>query len=174
MSAIPVFGQIDTRVAAVVRAAGFLSFALALLACGDANESASSDGAAADATDPCTLVTVEEAAQALGAPAQADRPREANIPPRLATCRYTADRDPALAVMTVMVRQGYSDSEAKTGFESAREQFAQAEAVNGLGDQAFQLGDQLHVLSGVTHLTIAGDIERAAARSLAEQALGRL
>jgi hypothetical protein len=30
------------------------------------------------------------------------------------------------------------------------------------------------VLSGVTHLTIAGDIERAAARSLAEQALGRL
>jgi hypothetical protein len=168
------FGQTETGVDAVFRAAGVLSFALALLACSDANESASSDGALAEAVDPCTLVTAEEAAQVLGAPAQADRPLEANIPPRLATCRYTAARDPAFAVMTVMVRQGYSDSEAKTGFESTREQFGQAEAVDGLADQAFQLGDQLHVLSGVTHLTIAGDIERAAARSLARRALDRL
>jgi hypothetical protein len=158
----------------LVRAAGVLSVAMTLQACSDADESASSGEAAIAAIDPCLLVTPAEAAQALGAPAEADRPREANIPPRLATCRYAADRDPALAVMTVMVRQGYSDSEAKTSFDLAREQFAQAEGVDGLGEQAFRLGDQLHVLSGTTHFTIAGDIDDAVARSLAEQALERL
>ena len=167
-------GRIPALCRTVARGAGLAMLALTLQACSDANESAASDTAAAELADPCALVTADEAAQALGAPAQADRPREANIPPRLAACRYTADRAPALAVMTVLVRQGYSDSEAKTGFEMAREQFGQAEVVNGLGDQAFQLGDQLHVLRGTTHLTISGDIEPAVARTLAEQAVERL
>jgi hypothetical protein len=168
-----VIAQGTRRSAACGPAVGIVGLALLLQACGGSEDTSPNGTAAVNAIDPCTLVTADEAAQALGAAAQADRPSEANIPPRLATCRYTAPRGAGLAVMTVMVRQGYSDTEARTGFEGAREVFGDAENID-LGDQAFFAAEQLHVLRGTTHLTISGDFSSAVARDLAEGALERL
>lgn len=165
--------QTVRRSAAGARAAGMAGLALLLHACGGGDEASTSNTAAANEIDPCTLVTADEAAQALGAAAQADRPSEANIPPRLATCRYTAPRGVGVAVMTVMVRQGYSDTEARTGFEGMREIFDETENVE-LGDEAFFAAEQLHVLRGTTQLTISGDFGADVAADLAERALGRL
>jgi hypothetical protein len=154
--------------------------AVAMPGCGGDRPTGSASSApaaqSADATravDPCTLVTNAEATQALGAEARQDRPSEANIPPRLLTCRYTAPRGEGLAVMSVMVRTGYSDAEAKSSFQGTRE-VGQTEAVSGLGDDAFWLMDQLYVLKGTRSVTVAGDIERAAAEELARKALDRL
>jgi len=147
-----VFGQCRRRVAPRVQAAGIAGLALLLQACGGSEDASPNGTAAVNAIDPCTLVTA---------------------PPRLATCRYTAPRGAGLAVMTVMVRQGYSDTEARTGFEGTREVFGDAENID-LGDQAFFAAEQLHVLSGTTHLTISGDFGSAVATDLAERALGRL
>src|SRR5687768_16486354 len=72
-----------------------------LSACGGAGSSPASDASSAGAqpalhvssagTDLGALVTSEEATQALGAAVgPAERPKEANHPPRMATCRYVA------------------------------------------------------------------------------------
>ena len=146
-------------------------------ACGGGAETTAGTAAVASPTgtiDPCALVTAAEAADALGAQsAEPDRPAAANIPPGLVTCRYVAQRGQGVAVLTVMVRTG-SESESRIGFESAREQFAAAQPAEGLGDDAFVLGDQLHVRKGPVHLQISGDIPGDVARRLAETALGRL
>lgn len=126
-------------------------------------------------SDPCSLVTSEEAGKALGAPVgNPERPKEANIPPRLTTCRYVAQRGQGVAVMSIMVRRSDSGSEARAGFRAAREQFPQAETVPGLGDESFWFANQLNVLSGTVYLNITGDFDRAAAESLGQSALTRL
>jgi hypothetical protein len=140
-----------------------------------AQSSAPPSAAAGTAVDPCALVTSAEAAQALGAAVgDAERPKESNIPPRLATCRYVAQRGQGVAVMTVMVRLSDSASEARSGFRSAREQFPNAEAVAGLGDEAFWIANQLNVLRGTVYVNITGDFDRATAQAVAETALKRL
>jgi hypothetical protein len=141
----------------------------------DSGTSTPPDGSSSSAAtiDPCALVTKAEADQALGAEATQERPSEANIPPRLVTCRYTAPRGQALAVMTVMVRIGYSDSEARTGFQGTR-QLGNTEPVAGLGDDAFWLMNQLYVLKGTRQLTISGDVSKEQVQQLARQAVARL
>jgi len=154
-----------------------------MIACGGdpAPAGSGADPAAASApqtsgsVDPCTLVTGAEASKALGViVSEPERPKEANIPPRLVTCRYVGPRGQGLAVMTVMVRRGESASESQSGFRSMKEQLPGAEAVAGLGDDAFYFGDQLNVLAGTAYLNIAGDFDLATARSLAATALQRL
>jgi hypothetical protein len=144
---------------------------------GDAGSgTASGPGQSADsqaAIDPCALVTQAEADKALGGGAKQERPGEANIPPNLVTCRYMAPRGEGLAVMTVMVRTGYSENEARSGFQGTRE-LGETETVTGLGDEAFWLADQLYVLKGVRSLTLAGDVERTTAEELARTAVNRL
>jgi hypothetical protein len=125
------------------------------------------------ALDPCTLVTRAEADQALGAASTPERPGEANIPPRLLTCRYTAPRGQGLAVMTVMVRAGYSDAEAKTTFQGMRE-VGPTQPVAGLGDDAFWLADQLWILKGTRSISVSGDLDHATGEALARKALERL
>jgi hypothetical protein len=153
-----------------------------LTSCGGAaDDTASTRSASSSATgaqaaiDPCGLISASEAEQALGGPVGSpERPAQANIPPRLVTCRYVAPRGQGVAVLSVMVRQGDSDSEARIGFQSAKEQFPGAEAVPDLGDQAFWFANQLNVLRGRVYLNITGDFDSATARSLAERALKRL
>jgi hypothetical protein len=161
------------------RVLGF-SLAIALAGCGGDGSSDSAPSTSSSATadagsaiDPCALVTKAEADEALAAASTEERPGEANHPPVLVTCRYTAPRGAGLAVMTVMVRTGYSDAEAKTGFQGTRE-VGPTEAVSDLGDEAFWLGDQLYVLAGRRSLTVAGDIDRATAERLARQAVDRM
>lgn len=125
------------------------------------------------AIDPCALVTQDEAEKALGAGAKQDRPGEANHPPNLVTCRYTAPRGEGLSVMTVMVRTGYSENEARSGFQGTRE-LGETESVSSLGDEAFWLADQLYVLKGIRSLTLAGDVDKTTAEDLARTALDRL
>jgi hypothetical protein len=72
-----------------------------------------------------------------------------------------------------MVRTGFSDAEAKTGFQGTRD-VGPTEAVSGLGDDAFWLGDQLYVLSGRRSLTLAGDVDKTTAQRLAQQAVDRM
>jgi hypothetical protein len=162
-------------------ARALLAAACFLAGCGGSGQSpaetvkAGASPAASAAIDPCALVTKSEAETALGgAVAEAERPPEANIPARLATCRYVAQRGQAVAVMTVMVRQGESESESRIGFGQARDQFPAAEAVTGLGMDAFWIGNQLNVLQGRVYLNITGDFDQATARMLAATALTRL
>lgn len=109
-----------------------------------------------------------------GSVAEAERPSAANLPPRLVTCRYVAQRGPGVAVMSVMVRRGERDSESRIGFEQAREQFPEAQGVDGLGESAFWYGNQLNVLQGRVCLNITGDFDLATASALASTALERL
>ena len=129
--------------------------------------------AGAPAFDPCVLVTRAEADQALGGDAAVERPPEGNPAPNLATCRYTAQRGPGVAVLTVMVRTGYSENEAKTQFDGTKA-LGQAQPVANLGDDAFWLADQLWVLHGTRALTISGSIDKATGEGLARQAVARL
>ncbi len=125
--------------------------------------------------DPCALVTKAEAEEALGGPVgKLERPPEANIPPRLTTCRYVAQRGRGVAVITVMVRMGYSGDESRLGFQSAKEQFAEAQAAPGIGDDAFWVGNQLNILQGNVYLIIGGDLELDKAKILGQRALARL
>jgi hypothetical protein len=127
-----------------------------------------------DAIDPCALVTKAEAEEALGAPVgEAEKPKEANIPPSLATCRYVAKSGQHVSVLTITVRIGSSPSESKSGFESTKEMFTGAQPVPGIGDDAFWFGDQLNVLKGKVYLIIGG-VERDKAAALAQTALKRL
>ena len=123
--------------------------------------------------DACTLVTNAEADQALGAPSKQERPAEANHPPHLMACRYTAERGQGLAVLTILVRTGYSETEAKGTFEGTRD-LGKTEPVSGLGDQAFWFADQLNVLKGLRSLTLTGDVRRSSAEELARKAADRL
>jgi hypothetical protein len=144
---------------------------------GRSNDSTSSTPATATAAkgelDPCALVTKAEADQALGADATADRPSEANIGAGLLTCRYTAPRAQGVAVMTVMVRTGSSEAEAKSGFQGVCA-VGETESVPGLGDEAFWLINQLYVLKGARTLTITGDFDKVTAQELAKKGLDRL
>ena len=125
--------------------------------------------------DPCALVTSAEATQALGAAVgPAERPREANHPPRMVTCRYVAPKGQGVAVMTVLVQRSDTASQARIGFQSAKEQFPGATNVPGLGDDAFAVANQLNVLKGPVHLNITGDFDLGTSKSLAANALQRL
>jgi hypothetical protein len=127
------------------------------------------------ALDPCALVTSAEATQALGAAVEAaERPKEANHPPRMATCRYVAPRGQGVAVMSVMVQRSDTTDQARQGFQSAKEQFPSAAVVPGLGDDAFAVANQLNVLKGTVYLNITGDFDLATSRTLAQSALERL
>lgn len=167
-------------VRALVMAAGFT-----LSACGGAGDSPANGGppaspqagqkAASADLDPCALVTSAEAAEALGgAVGSGERPKEANFPPRMVTCRYTAPRGQGVAVMTVLVQRSDTADQARRGFLSAKEQFPGATSVAGLGDDAFAVGNQLHVLTGPLYVNVAGDFELSTARVLVERALQRL
>jgi hypothetical protein len=125
--------------------------------------------------DPCALVTSAEATQALGAAVgPAERPKEANHPPRMVTCRYVAPRGQGVAVMSVLVQRRDTANQARRGFQSAKEQFPGAAVVPGLGDDAFAMANQLNVLDGTVHLNITGDFDLATSKTLAESALQRL
>ena len=153
-----------------------LSFGCLLAACG-ASESGDAAAAAASSGDfdPCALVTSAEASQALGAAVgPAERPREANFPPRMTTCRYVAPRGQGVAVMTVLVQRSDTADQARRGFQSAKEQFPAATTVAGLGDDAFAMANQLNVLQGTVYLNITGDFDEATAKTLAQAALQRL
>ncbi len=166
------------------RALAAVSIALVLAcACGGTSDDSTgsttaAESAAAEAmttVDPCALVTASEAGAALGgAVGEPERPAEANLPPRLVTCRYVAQRGPGVAVMSVMVRQGERESESRIGFEQAMEQFPDAQAVDGIGEKAFWYGNQLNVLEGRIYLNITGDFDLATAREVAVAALQRL
>jgi hypothetical protein len=156
-----------------------------LSACGGAGDSPASDASSAAAqpapqvssagTDPCALVTSEEATQALGAAVgPAERPKEANHPPRMATCRYVAPRGNGVAVMSVLIQRSDTANQAQRGFQSAKEQFPGATAVPGLGDDAFAVANQLNVLKGTVYLNITGDFDLATSKTLAQRALQRL
>lgn len=158
-------------------------FAMAAIgaACGGGEQPAAESSAAsaapaqAGSTDPCALVTAAEAEAALGGTVGApERPREANIPPALTTCRYVAPRGQGVAVLVVMVRRSRSAAEAQTGFRTTREVMPGAETVTGVGDQAFWVADGLHVLKGTTYVSFTGNVDRDAARKLADAALPRL
>jgi len=125
--------------------------------------------------DPCALVTSAEATQALGAAVgPAERPKEANYPPRMATCRYVAPRGQGVAVMSVLVQRSDTSDQARRGFQSAKEQFPGAEPVPGLGDDAFAVANQLNVLKGTVYLNITGDFDLATSKTLAQSAVERL
>jgi hypothetical protein len=125
--------------------------------------------------DPCALVTSAEATQALGAAVgPAERPKEANYPPRMATCRYVAPRGQGVAVMSVLVQRSDTADQARRGFQSAKEQFPGAAGVPGLGDDAFAVANQLNVLKGTVYLNITGDFDLATSKTLAQSALERL
>lgn len=172
-----------------------------LSSCGDSGEPRGSASDASSGTflmnddiDACALVTTAEAARALGvATAEAQRPSEANMERRsqsysggedmvirLRTCRFTGDRDPTVAVLTVMVRHSSAPIESKIGFQGMRETYAGGGGVTdmpGLGEQAFWIDEfpgGLHVLHGGLQLTISGDIDAGDARDLAARALERL
>jgi hypothetical protein len=141
-------------------------------ACGGNSTTGDSAGSA---IDPCSLITADEAGKALGVNVGApERPPEANRPPALVTCRYAGSRDQGVAVMTVMVRQSDSAGTARAGFQSLQRQFQDIQAVDGVGDEAFFLGNQLNVLKGATHLNITGDFDQATAAALGRQAASRL
>ncbi|MPZ49134.1 MAG: DUF3558 domain-containing protein [Dehalococcoidia bacterium] len=130
--------------------------------------------------DPCSLLSNADASDALGATvSQAERPSEAQF-----ACRYTAPRGQGLAVLTVSVTRSPSPASARTGFQSTldslKSQFPESQfpgliqTATGIGDQAYHLGDQLHVLRGAVYMVIGGDVSPEQARSLAQKALGRL
>jgi hypothetical protein len=149
------------------------------MGCGGAAEpppqEASASAGASQPIDPCVLVTQEDASEAVGAAVGGgERPPEANISPVLATCRYVGERGQGVAVLTVMVRRGSSPGEARAGFSSMRTTFSDAQSIGGMGDEAFLIGDQLHVLSGTDQLTIGGAIAPDTAQRLARIALDRL
>jgi hypothetical protein len=76
--------------------------------------------------------------------------------------------------MTVMVQQSDTANQARQGFQSAKEQFPDASAVSGLGDDAFAIGNQLNVLKGTVYLNFTGDFDLATSKGLAQRALERL
>ena len=162
-----------------VGASAALALALLLSACGgndgdSAKSSKPADLRATGAIDPCTLVSAEEAQAALGGPAgEPERPPEANIPPRLATCRYVAQRGQGVAVLTITTHIASHAQESKIGFEAAREPFPDAQRIPDLADDAFWIGNQLHVLSEEIHFVIGG-VELDRAKALAGSVLERL
>jgi hypothetical protein len=124
-------------------------------------------------TDPCALVTGTEAEQAFGAsPAAQERPPEANNE-NLATCRYTAPKGNTVAVLVVMVPQA---AVARQWFDGNRQQPLTNQAVTGVGDDAFWVGDlnTLYVLRGNVSFSIGGDVTMDQARQLALTAVGRI
>jgi hypothetical protein len=169
---------------------------LLLSSCGgsdDPDASASDRAAVALVTnediDACALVTTAEAAEALGvATAEADRPSAANIETRspsysggddivirLRTCRFTGERGPAIAVLTVMVRQSSDPIESKIGFQGMREAYSEwSTDMPGLGEQAFWVEGLNVLLGGGLQLSISGDIDGETARALASRAMERL
>jgi len=177
-----------------VRSADLLALGAALLlaaaaaACGGGDDSAGSDSSAEQAqpaagttaaNDPCALVTAAEAEQVLAAPAEAERPPEANND-YMATCRYVAPRGESVVVLTVSV----SRQSGRVGFENAKrmgEGGIQIQPVSGLGDEAFWAVDviqpqfgTLFVLQDSTYLDIGGDVQLEQVRPLALRALERL
>jgi hypothetical protein len=76
--------------------------------------------------------------------------------------------------MTVLVQQSDTASQARSGFQSAKEQFPGAAAVPELGDDAFAMANQLNVLQATTYLNITGDFDLPTAKTLAQRALQRL
>jgi hypothetical protein len=165
-----------------------IAFAVSIsVACGDTNDTekpktdataasaaqSSPPRKAADQSDPCALVTIEEASEVLAGPAKSERPSEANIGTALTTCRYIAPRGEALAVMTVLVRRDSSAAAAKSGFQNVKQEFSGTENAAGIGDDAFYLGDQLHILSGSVYLIIGG-LELEKAKPIATKAVSRL
>jgi len=167
---------------------------LLLLACGgnggdddsaqppQANEPLSSvtSPASGGQLDPCSLLSNADVSEALGATvSQAERPSEAQF-----ACRYTAPRGQGLAVLTVAVTRSPSSASARTGFQSTldslKSQFPESQfpgllqSLTGVGENAFYLGDQLHVLRGAAYLVIGGDVSLEQATSLAQKALAEL
>lgn len=146
---------------------------LLLAACGSGEGSAETAGTTVDVPDPCALVTDADAEQALGAPSESDRPREANSG-YMATCRYVAPRGDGVAVMTIMV---HGHESGRAGFRLLREQPFEIEDIAGVGDGAFWMGGQsgtLYVLHGEMFFSIGGDLALEQAKALAMKVVDRL
>lgn len=157
-----------------------LVVAVGLSGCGEKADTGSTTAAAR--VQACELLTGEDAAAVLGeevnqmssmlSEAQGGDPSH---------CGYNAGSD-TTRLVSLEVRQADSAERARGRFESARSVLAGAEELQGLGDAAFWAGrgvDQVHVLRGDLHLIITSrpgpeHDAKAAARTLAEKALGRL
>ncbi len=74
----------------------------------------------------------------------------------------------------MLVQVSDTADQAQRGFQSAKEQFPGAEAVPGLGDDAFAIANQLNVLKGAVYLNITGDFDLPTSKILAQSALERL
>lgn len=124
--------------------------------------------------DPCELITTADAEAAIGAPAESERPPEANND-WMATCRYVAPRGQGVAVLVVTVGL----QSAGAAFDNARrmeEAGVPTEPVSGVGDEALWAPDltTLHVRSDSVFFTVGGDITPEQSRELAATVIGRL
>lgn len=138
------------------------------------------DAAAAEppAIDACELVTMDDARAVLGIGAgQMTSFAEDELGRDPGYCAYSSGGTPP-DVLSIQVRRHRSPERAESALRSVRSAL-RAEPVEGLGDGAcFGMG-QLHVRQGATQITITVqapqvDNPYAAARGLAEKALGRL
>ena len=127
--------------------------------------------------DACALVTKAEAEEALGATVgEPERPAEAQFGEQGGSwsCRYVTENVTPVAVLVILVAVGPDADTMEAGYQSSKDQFPEAQSVDGIGDDAFRIGNQLNVLSSNLYLNIGGDAELEVLVSLAQKALDRL
>lgn len=143
---------------------------------GTSTPSASNSGSGgSETTDPCSLVTKEEAEAALDKPvADGEKPEVAQG----LICQFVGTEGTQVWQLQVLVTQTTNEQTMQTSFAAAKESVADAnpEDVSGLGDEAFWIPDakQLNIRQGRFYLIVSGDASLEALRDVAEQALDRL
>ena len=133
--------------------------------------------------DPCALVTKEEVETAVGASVlEPQREDFAN----LFTCSYNDPDTPIVRTVSVNVIVAEQEDQARDSYEMFKDLAADAEAVAGIGDEAFWdsivkgLDVRLEVLKGKYDISIKIDLSPdggdalAIAKELAAKLLGRL
>lgn len=139
------------------------------------------------AIDSCALITAADAQAVLGGPVKApEKPVEGEGVAVVTSCAYRSEAS-GLNHVTLIARRLDTSSSARSDFDQLKRDMepqlnVTPSDVAGLGDGAFWAGgsvNQLAVLKGNAELLIMvngsqGATPEAAARSLAEKALGRL
>ena len=138
---------------------------------------------AVGAIDPCALVTKEEVETAVGASVlEPQREDSAN----LFTCSYNDPDTPIVRTVSVNVIVAEHEDDARDLYEMFKDLAPDAEAVAGIGDEAFWdsivkgLDVRLEVLKGKYDISIKIDLSPdggdalAIAKELAAKLLGRL
>lgn len=128
-----------------------------------------------DGTNPCSLVTKDEAEAALGKPvADGERPDVAQG----LICQFVGTQGSDVWQLQVLVTQSGSAESMTSAFASAKESVAETnpEDVSGIGDEAFWIpgANQLNIRQGNTYLIISGDASLDVLKGVAEKALDRL